>query len=553
MDSTEFTPTTRSVSRALQICTREMTMPRQIRWTAINSPHPSSMTTVTFAPQQAMSMFNTDTSASHSKFRDQILESASRIAAIPRPKANKRKRKAPATPRRKRPVPLALDPKEDSSAGDIENDGSPRPTKTTCTQNAKDASRPLSITSSSRVNSTTAETPKVTASATGDPRQGTSRILMMDQDIQTQCAAVQDAVQVVKHAIAQPPPMALHVENEISNPQQRLLQFLEAHVDNAIHAVSSLLTSSAPAPSSSIDGIDYLDEDESPFHALPDPRPTHGTTYRSYESADLDPKITPLNKMLAAQSYFRNPAPSSLISNEGSSPASTCMTPITPSTVLKPFMRSPLCIEMISTLPELPSINTERRTPTCFRIAEVLRLQAMLSEPATAQTTMVELYAKIVGCSRKDNVQTIQFADLFFPGRPPYLTGTRKIISDDTVFDIDGASPLTKPTKAISQGQPSNNLQSYKLCRAIAELKPSPVLPSSRTRQTLEVDVLSIWETDWEDVERVRGIVDPEHQAQGLGSSMSSQRVTNSHEGATSKRHAESVDYMQIVRTTEVL
>ena len=180
---------------------------------------------------------------------------------------------------------------------------------------------------------------------------------------------------------------------------------------------------------------------------------------------------------------------------------------------LSPFLRSSL--PQPAPLQSLiPSLIPHRRIPTLFRIAEVHRLLATL--PPAAPPQRIELYATVTSSHRclDTKIQEFAFADLFFPHRPPYLRGTYTAWQLRQLFDADSA-PFLKPPN------------SGKLCRAIVQVTKnsttgnakqtgsSPLQGSSGSQggvkegAALEVEVLNIWEATWEDVEYVKGIVEP--------------------------------------------
>jgi hypothetical protein len=157
-------------------------------------------------------------------------------------------------------------------------------------------------------------------------------------------------------------------------------------------------------------------------------------------------------------------------------------------------------------------VAPHRRILTLFRIAEVHRLLGTL--PPGAPPPRIELYANVVSSHRDlpSKTQHFTFADLFFPHRPLYLSGTYTGWTVCELFDRDSAPFLDMA------GQ-------RRLCRAIVQItknsltrnasrggsSPLPLLSGSQRGRTeadeADVEVLSIWEATWEDVEYVKGIV----------------------------------------------
>ena len=161
-----------------------------------------------------------------------------------------------------------------------------------------------------------------------------------------------------------------------------------------------------------------------------------------------------------------------------------------------------------------PAISASDRILTCFRIAEVLRHVAA-SNLSSSGSMLIELYATVTESSRQGEVQNFKFADLFFPHRPPYLIGMYKGWMACEVYDEDSSTLLT----AESPGR-AGAFREQKICRMIARSSPqrSDKTASSPTkhlhgsptqRRQMVLEVLSIWKSDWAEVEHVRGIVAP--------------------------------------------
>jgi hypothetical protein len=184
---------------------------------------------------------------------------------------------------------------------------------------------------------------------------------------------------------------------------------------------------------------------------------------------------------------------------------------LTPFVPMSPFVRSSLP-QLTPPQSILPSLIPHRRIPTLFRIAEVHRLLASL--PPGAPPQRIELYATVVS-SRRDfhkKTQEFTFADLFFPQRPPYLSGTYIAWTICDLFDEDSA-PFLDPASG------------RKLCRTIVQASKkswngnarqvgsSPLNMQGGSRgggkeaDVLEVEVLNVWEATWDDVKYVKGIV----------------------------------------------
>ena len=112
--------------------------------------------------------------------------------------------------------------------------------------------------------------------------------------------------------------------------------------------------------------------------------------------------------------------------------------PAQPTPPIKVIFRNSLQSPAPSISP-LPSLNGSLRVPTCFRIADALRLLA--SSPNTFRA--IELYATVITSTRITSTQTFQFADLFFPQRPPYLFGRYEGWKESELFDHNAAAFIT--------------------------------------------------------------------------------------------------------------
>lgn len=129
----------------------------------------------------------------------------------------------------------------------------------------------------------------------------------------------------------------------------------------------------------------------------------------------------------------------------------------------------------------------------------------------------VELYARATASSPTAGIQNLRFADLFFPDRPPYLDATYQSGEVGSLFeeDIGNIANSTSKGAALKSQLPKSQQDISKICRAIIQIKRKQQPASFPGIQAVEVTVLSMWETDWKDVERVRGIVEPQYQEEG--------------------------------------
>ena len=248
---------------------------------------------------------------------------------------------------------------------------------------------------------------------------------------------------------------------------------------------------------------DNFDEDNSLFEELLKCTPEGLQTVQSPTRLPTpnQPLCTP-SKHVNATNIQETLTPPSLSSSQAPSPASTNISAV--GSPMKAFVRPPPSGHVPAMPVTMPWLKAAHRITTSFRIAEVLRLQSQLIpiDASQEQGHTVELYARIKSAVTQTAGSIVQFADLFFSGRPPYLIGVYKT-DEASAVTASIVSAFQSPARPYTQSsQPSEHADSYKLCRAII-----------RTRSgSSEVYVVSIKETDWAEVEHVRGIVEPEYQ-----------------------------------------
>ena len=493
-----------------------------------------------------------------SQLRSRILDSASRITTAAPRKRPPRKRPAASTPRKKRSAALALDSvTESADQVGAENANIARPTKVARHRKGSDGGQPLLPVSSTKINSLPTHQPDAGTekfSATGPEALRLSvtpppkHSLVPDAPRKADSRAVDLATNdQFEHSA--------RIETETSARKSLLPESSAPTLTRTLEAakpedLQSLLASSSSAPSSSIDGVDYL-LDESFFHELLNPSSPASTTPSKTKLAAVSPPLNTPSKTDLMSLSQNTPAPPTLASNPAPSPASISTAALTPSPILKAFVRQPLATEPFPSLPQVPSLKAEHRVLTCFRIAEVLRLHSTLPNSASPAGLTTELYARVVASPRHGNEQQIRFADLFFPDRPPYLTATATHDLGDakSLLGDSDRSNTTSPTRtascAKSKVDRGAQQESFKLYRAIIRLKHTDGTTSSAPRHTADAHVLSIWETDWEDVERVRGIVEPQYQRDASVMTVGSPSVLL---GDQAKK-SQDVGHVQIVRS----
>ncbi|RMY90160.1 hypothetical protein D0861_03834 [Hortaea werneckii] len=128
---------------------------------------------------------------------------------------------------------------------------------------------------------------------------------------------------------------------------------------------------------------------------------------------------------------------------------------------------------------------------TCFRIGEALNVgcQAVRNN----RPVLLELYARVMdswheGAERgKGRKQSFVLHDLYHD-KPPYLDASFLLCGQSKVWDLDTSSFLTKRDDGI-------------MCRTIGQVKKERC-----GRGKWYIDLLSIWEATWDDVQAVAGV-----------------------------------------------
>lgn len=101
---------------------------------------------------------------------------------------------------------------------------------------------------------------------------------------------------------------------------------------------------------------------------------------------------------------------------------------------------------------------------------------------------VIELYARVTACWREPapgRKQHFAFKDIYHDN-PPFLEGTFELWQQAQLWDLD--------SKVFLGASKGNGI----MCRAIARMK--------RDGQKWRLDVLSVWEASWEDVNYAAGI-----------------------------------------------
>ena len=161
---------------------------------------------------------------------------------------------------------------------------------------------------------------------------------------------------------------------------------------------------------------------------------------------------------------------------------------------LQPFVR-PAFPKPIKTSPLLPNVSPTRRILTCFRIADILRAAT------SPNIILLEIYAAVTSSHRAVSKQHFTFSDLFFPARPPQISGTYVGWQGIDLFEDD-----TRPFLKARADKPVK-------CRATCVLLRKEGLGTKSSAPTaagitnIRLKVLSIWRADWEDVRYAKGLI----------------------------------------------
>ncbi|KAK5724283.1 hypothetical protein LTR15_004327 [Elasticomyces elasticus] len=121
----------------------------------------------------------------------------------------------------------------------------------------------------------------------------------------------------------------------------------------------------------------------------------------------------------------------------------------------------------------------------CFRIGEALNAGSLAVR--NNKHVLLELYARVTESCREEKPgrhQHFVFHDLYHD-KPPYLAGTYDLWDQSRLWELDSRVFLSSNAGGT-------------VCRAIARMK--------RDGMKWKLEVLSIWEASWEDVEHVAGI-----------------------------------------------
>lgn len=180
-----------------------------------------------------------------------------------------------------------------------------------------------------------------------------------------------------------------------------------------------------------------------------------------------------------------------------------------PATPMQPFMRSFRALQSPSKTSEAEVtgfLSPQQRISTCFRIAEILRHLSGFKDDSKNSFLTFEVYATAHSSCEAENPSTVKLADLFFPNRPPYLLALlssaaenkRQRGSPKFAFQRKNVPPVL--VRAILEASP----------RKRTAKGPAPEIGVPSIAARFEIKLLKIQTTSWDEVRRVRNIVEPD-------------------------------------------
>ncbi|KAF2764240.1 hypothetical protein EJ03DRAFT_332020 [Teratosphaeria nubilosa] len=152
----------------------------------------------------------------------------------------------------------------------------------------------------------------------------------------------------------------------------------------------------------------------------------------------------------------------------------------------KPIVRKPFPDIMLDRSPIFGASNiTSLRT--CFRVGEAMNVGCRAVR--MNKNVLLELYARVARSHREEKPRRVQhflFTDLHHD-KPPHISGTFQLCSQSRLWELDSRVFLD-----------ADKRQDGIMSRVIARMR--------RDGLKWRLEVLSIWEASWEDVEIVAGI-----------------------------------------------
>ncbi|KAK5125061.1 hypothetical protein LTR85_001252 [Meristemomyces frigidus] len=160
-------------------------------------------------------------------------------------------------------------------------------------------------------------------------------------------------------------------------------------------------------------------------------------------------------------------------------------------TTNKPIVRKPFPPPVLDRSPIFGATSgTVLRT--CFRVGEALNVGCHAVR--TNKNVMLEMYACVTSSWREEKPSRKQhfvFQDLYHD-KPPHVDGTFALWDQSRLWDLDSTAFLVPRKEGI-------------MCRVIARMR--------RDGMKWRLEIFSIWEASWEDVDYVAGIFAKESEA----------------------------------------
>lgn len=150
----------------------------------------------------------------------------------------------------------------------------------------------------------------------------------------------------------------------------------------------------------------------------------------------------------------------------------------------KPIVRSPFPPPVPDRSP-LFGISSMPLLRACFRVGEALNVGSQAVRES--RDIIIELYARVKSSWREPaprHRQHFVLHDLYHD-RPPHLHGTSEAYGQSPLWELDSKVFLERREEGA-------------MCRCVGKMKS--------VKGKWELEVLSIWEASWEDVDHVAGI-----------------------------------------------
>lgn len=154
-----------------------------------------------------------------------------------------------------------------------------------------------------------------------------------------------------------------------------------------------------------------------------------------------------------------------------------------------PFIRQPFA-KPVRDRPVIHALRSEPVLRTCFRIGEALN--AACAASSSGIDSIIELYAQVSSSTREQepfsSKQHFQFADLFTPDKPPFLTGIYTLWRGVELWDHGSRVFLGEVGKG-------------RMARVVGRMR------KEQGGGNWMMVVLCVWQVDWEEVGLAKGIV----------------------------------------------